>query len=295
MNFLLSNWFFDKRGTMTGIAFTGSSLSSAILSPVVQSLIVNHGWRTAYRILAVSIVIVVLISVLLIRVNPSDIGQKPLGTENKTSEELQPTGFMRSEAMKKPWFWTYAIGIFLMGLIVSGTQQQIVTYWTSEGISAARAATFFSFVMIVGLIAKILLGSVFDHFGSSKSIIICGIICAAAFATLAACIGNISTFIPVILFGIVTAELVIIPSFTTQRVFGLIDYASNVSLFTTILFLGSAVGIPFCAIIFDVTGSYKIAWMLYTILAIVLTICLFISNKLSIKAFKNGLNIDRED
>ena len=91
------------------------------------------------------------------------------------------------------------------------------------------------------------------------------------------------------------AELVIVPSFTVQRVFGLLDYASNVSLFTTILFLGSAVGIPFCAIIFDLTGSYRIAWFLYAVLAVILTICLFISNKLSIKAFQETLGIERVD
>ena len=295
MNYLLANWFYDKRGTMTGIAFTGSSLITSALSPVVTRLIAAYGWRATYRILAVTIIIVVLISVLLIRTKPEDIGQRPLGTENKSEAEIKPTGFMRKDAMKKIWFWTYAIGVFLMGLVVSGTQQQLVTYWTSEGISAARAATFFSVVMLVGLVAKILLGGVFDHFGSSKSIIICGIICAAAFATLATCLGNVSAFIPVILFGIVSAELVIVPSFTVQRVFGLLDYASNVSLFTTILFLGSAVGIPFCAIIFDFTGSYRIAWFLYAVLAVILTICLFISNKLSIKAFKDTLGIERVD
>ena len=141
MSYLLANWFYDKRGTMTGIAFTGSSLITSALSPVVTRLIAAYGWRTTYRILAVTIVIVVLISVLLIRTKPEDIGQRPLGTENKSEAEIKPTGFMRKDAMKKIWFWTYAIGVFLMGLVVSGTQQQLVAYWTSEGISAARAAT----------------------------------------------------------------------------------------------------------------------------------------------------------
>ncbi len=295
MNLLLSNWFYEKRGTMTGIAFTGSSLITSVLSPVVSKLIEMYGWRSTYRILALSIIVIVLLTTLLIRVAPEDIGQKPYGTANKTAEEIKPTGFMRSAAMKKSWFWLYAIAIFMIGLIVSGTSQQLVTYWTSEGLSAGKAATLYSVVMLVGLVAKIFLGNVFDHFGTSKSILICGFICAGAFLSLAFCLGNISAFIPVVLFGIVTAELVIVPSFTVSRVFGRLDYASNVSLFTTILFLGSAVGIPLCAVIFDFTGSYKIAWILYAVIAVVLTILFFISNSLSIKAFKNELNIDRED
>ena len=259
MNLLLSNWFYDKRGTMTGIAYTGSSLITSLLSPIVSKLIIEFGWHASYRILAISIIVIVCITILLIRLKPEDIGQKPYGTAGKTEAEIQPTGFMRRDAMKKSWFWLYTVGIFLIGLIVSGTSQQLVTYWTSEGISAEKAAALYSLVMIIGLVAKIMLGNVFDRLGSSKSIIVCGVICAVAFVSLALCLGDISAFVPSVLFGIVTAELVILPTFTTQRIFGRIDYAANVSLFTTILFLGSSFGIPLCAGIFDITGSYRAA------------------------------------
>ncbi|MCU6747099.1 MFS transporter [Faecalicatena acetigenes] len=295
MNLLLSNWFYDKRGTMTGIAYTGSSLITSLLSPIVSKLIIEFGWRASYRILAISIIVIVCITILLIRLKPEDIGQKPYGTAGKTEAEIQPTGFMRRDAMKKSWFWLYTVGIFLIGLIVSGTSQQLVTYWTSEGISAEKAAALYSLVMIIGLVAKIMLGNVFDRLGSSKSIIVCGVICAVAFVSLALCLGDISAFVPSVLFGIVTAELVILPTFTTQRIFGRIDYAANVSLFTTILFLGSSFGIPLCAGIFDITGSYRAAWFIYAVIAVILTFLFYLSNKLSIRAFRTELNIERED
>lgn len=294
MNLLLSNWFYEKRGTMIGIAYTGSSLTTSLMSPIVTKLIAEFGWRSTYRILAASIVIVVLITALLVRTNPQDIGQKPYGTANKTAEEIKHTGFMRKDSMKKPWFWMYAVALFLLGLIVSGTSQQLVTYWTSEGVSAERAAALYSLVMLVGLVGKIVLGNVFDHFGISRSVIFCGIIAAGAFITLALCLDNISLYVPALLYGIVTAELVIIPSFSTNRLFGRLDYPANQSMLTTILFLGSSLGITFCALVFDITGSYKMAWFIYAVIAVILTVLVFAADKMSIKAFRTELNIERE-
>ena len=279
---------------MIGIAYTGSSLTTSLMSPIVTKLIAEFGWRSTYRILAASIVVVVLITALLVRTNPQDIGQKPYGTANKTAEEIKHTGFMRKDSMKKPWFWMYAVALFLLGLIVSGTSQQLVTYWTSEGVSAERAAALYSLVMLVGLVGKIVLGNVFDHFGISRSVIFCGIIAASAFITLALCLDNISLYVPALLYGIVTAELVIIPSFSTNRLFGRLDYPANQSMLTTILFLGSSLGITFCALVFDITGSYKMAWFIYAVIAVILTVLVFAADKMSIKAFRTELNIERE-
>lgn len=295
MTLLLSNWFYEKRGMVTGLAFTGSSLSTSALSPLVSKLIENYGWRMTYRFLAVSIVVVCIIAIILIRVQPSDMGLKPYGTAQKDEKDLVPVGFMRGQAVKMPFFWIFAFALFLLGLIVSGTQQQLVTYWTSEGISTTAAASYFSLVLLVGLVFKIALGGVFDHFGCAKSSVVCGVIAAGGLFTLAICTKGFTVLIPVVLFGVTTATMVMVPAFLANRYFGEKDFPSNSSLLTTVLFLGSAVGIPLCASFFDILGSYRSAWILYAVLAIVMMIALLVANNLSKKAFKEVLGVERRE
>lgn len=295
MTLLLSNWFYEKRGTMTGIAFTGSSLSTSALSPIVTRLIEAYGWRMTYRFLAVSIIVLCIIVVLIVRMKPADMGLRPYGTAQKDEKDIEPVGFMRGQAVKMPFFWIFAFALFLLGLIVSGTQQQLVTYWTSEGISTTTAANYFSLVLLVGLVFKILLGGVFDHFGCAKSSLACGIIASAGLLSLAFCTKGFTVIIPTVLFGITTATMVMVPAFLANRLFGEKDFPSNSSLLTTVLFFGSAVGIPLSASFFDILGSYRSAWVLYGVIALVMMAALLISNQLSRKAFKNMLGLERRD
>ena len=47
VSIMINKWFGGKiRGTATGIAFLGSGLGGMILSPVLNSVIANNGWRT---------------------------------------------------------------------------------------------------------------------------------------------------------------------------------------------------------------------------------------------------------
>ena len=46
---VLNNWFSKHRGKAIGITMAGTGLGAFLLPPIVEFLIANHGWRTAYR------------------------------------------------------------------------------------------------------------------------------------------------------------------------------------------------------------------------------------------------------
>ena len=55
MMMLINNWFSDKKGLATSIAVSGISAGGALLSPLVNGLIANVGWRMSYRVYAMII------------------------------------------------------------------------------------------------------------------------------------------------------------------------------------------------------------------------------------------------
>lgn len=52
ISLVTANWFTAKRGLAISIALSGSGFGGAILSPIVSSLIVGVGWRSAFLVLA---------------------------------------------------------------------------------------------------------------------------------------------------------------------------------------------------------------------------------------------------
>jgi Sugar phosphate permease len=105
----LTRWFVERRGMAVGIASAGIGAGTIVMAPLSQFLILRFDWRTAFLILAGIIVIVVVpISQLLLKSDPSEKGLLPYGygkqAESKTSRNpVSPEGgsYTLKEALKK--------------------------------------------------------------------------------------------------------------------------------------------------------------------------------------------------
>lgn len=75
ISLVTANWFTAKRGLAISIALSGSGFGGAILSPIVSSLIVSVGWRSAFLVLAAICMVAALpITAYSFRTKPSEIG-----------------------------------------------------------------------------------------------------------------------------------------------------------------------------------------------------------------------------
>ena len=292
---LLANWFYEKRGLVTGIAYMGSAFVSSVLSPPIANFIASNGWRLTYKLLSAAIMITIIPTVLfLIKEKPADIGLKPYGTPEKNETvSAENNGFPRKEALKMPAFWFFAAAVFLMGMFTSGTQQHLVAYWTSVGNSAILAASYYSVVMFFSMLSKLGLGIIFDKFRAGTASILCGSVAALGFVGLVLFPTGRGIFIPVVLFGSTTALQVIATTYLTVKFFGEKDFGMLYGLINTVLFLGVSIGVTFSALIYDLSGGYTIAWLIYAGTAVAMTLFLVAADRLSIKAFKEKLSVER--
>ena len=95
---LITNWFEEKRGLCMGIAMAGSGVGGMILAPIVTWLLAAYGWRTAYLIVGIIILVcIVPFSAFVFRLHPEEKGLKPYGSdsiEGSRSEEKKPALLM---------------------------------------------------------------------------------------------------------------------------------------------------------------------------------------------------------
>lgn len=70
---VLTRWFVKDRSKAMSITFAGSSIGAMILSPIISSIIESMGWRMAFRLLGLGmLVILVPIVFLLVRSKPEE-------------------------------------------------------------------------------------------------------------------------------------------------------------------------------------------------------------------------------
>ena len=77
---LINNWFVDKKGLAMGLAYSGSGVTAAVMTPILSGVVSDFGWRWGYRLLAVCGFVLLFVSAfVLLREKPADMGLEPLG------------------------------------------------------------------------------------------------------------------------------------------------------------------------------------------------------------------------
>ena len=87
---LVNQWFVQRRGRAIAIMGLGFPLSNAVLPPLSRYLIDNFGWREAYVVLGVLVLVLITVPVALFARNtPEDVGLHPDGADAPPAHEVE--------------------------------------------------------------------------------------------------------------------------------------------------------------------------------------------------------------
>ncbi|NPA25072.1 MAG: MFS transporter [Deltaproteobacteria bacterium] len=275
----LPRWFQRRRGLALGIAMSGIGIGMLILPPTMQHLIDIHDWRFAYRTLAIIVLLVIPINLFFQRRDPSLLGLRPdgdpPGEELETAIPEQPRNTVQiidpdwdaiawtsRKAIATRRFWFLVGGFFWGPFAIQGVLLHAVAGMVAGGLTAARAAAVFGILGVFGSIGKITLGFSGDRWNRETAHTIG--MAAASLGVLALAGTNLKPHLLPWLFAIsfgfgYGAVAPIFPAIAADifqgshfgRIFGLLSLS---------LGFGGAAGAWFSGFIFDLTGSYHIAF-----------------------------------
>lgn len=275
-------WFEGSRGLAQSLAFSGASLGSAIFVPITTSFIQDFGWRVAYRYLAViGLIIMIPAILLLIRNSPESMGLTPFKggkpakakTEKIAAVELEDISYQQARRM--PMFWLSVIGCFTIACCCLGPNSHSVAYFTDIGYSAEQAAAFMSGAMVLQMVTKIVTGVVYDRYGTIAGGVLVGL-CALftpIFALLAGTGQPIFAWIYGVPLAFATAAYSIPHAIIAREYYGKTDFSQIYSTLTFATTLSGFVSVSLMGYLFDVTGSYRVAWYVQILFGIVACIC----------------------
>lgn len=275
---LITNWFEKHRGLAISIVMSGISIGGTVLSPIVSYLINTQGWRKAYFWLGVMMMCVLApISIFIVRRTPEEMGLLPYGhgeiQENSKKNKVNSVNSWNADlkTLKKTgFFWVFIFGATAIS-IVSCMLGHIPVYVQGTGYNAAVATSVISLISFIGIFGKLILGHIFDRFGS-KAGIICG---NFAFLLSLVCLLFITNkfvlYSASALYGFGNCVATIaIPILITSS-FGAKYYSEIYGFVSIFTMFGGAFGSPLIGLCYDLTGSYIFALLLLIGLAILMT------------------------
>jgi len=267
---LLSRHFVRRRGMAIAILQSANGFGRAVSAPLVQLGVSGIGWRPTYLVQAALMAVVVLpLAALFRRADPvapviSD-GAVPEGDASALPAAPPHRGWTLTEALRTPHFWLlFAVYLFtgLGSYFVSLHQLAFAIDIGFDRIYAAEVLGMGAFLAVFGTIVT---GTMSDYVGREISAIlaygfsIVGVICALLITSpdqhlllwLHSCFFGLTWGARAPTITAKTADL--FPGPSLGAILGVITIGSG---------LGAAIGSWGAGWIFDVSGSYRVAFSL---------------------------------
>jgi MFS family permease len=279
MAVVISKWFEKGRGLATSLALSGSCLGQFVLVPLITIFVLRSGWRAAHFVLGlIMLVLNIPLALGVVKGDPESLGQKPSGDGDGAKQEASrgrspssanPQDLGLRGAVRTYSFWLYFVVMFICGSGDFLVATHLIPLVTDHGISATTAGHMLAWYGLMSLGGILMAGPASDLIGSKIPIASTFVLRVFLFLMIIKYQNLISFYILALAFGfthLVTAPL-------TPILLGRLYGFSHIGLISGVIFTIHYGAGGFWAyvggVIFDHTGSYRLAFILSAIMAAV--------------------------
>lgn len=177
-----NRWFVKHRGVVVGILNSAGSTGQLIFIPVIMAIIVAWSWRTASMVLAALAAFIFVLVWWLMRNDPADVGDEPLGESGGSEPARAPhpgradaaTGAVSpvtsvAQAMKSRTFWLLCGAYYICGGTTNGLiGTHMIPHALDIGITEGTAALTVGIMGFMNLFGTLGAGWLTDRMDSRK-------------------------------------------------------------------------------------------------------------------------------
>jgi MFS family permease len=260
----VARWFVKRRGMMTGIVTSGMSLGMIIVPPLATWLITTYGWRTAFTIVGLIAMIVIISATQFVKRDPAQIGQLPDGRNGVKVDglDLPARNLSLREAIRTRQFWILGAVFGSLWFSAMAIWVHIVIHAIDLGIPAISASQILAIMGGAGIAGRMLIGSLADRIGDKPALLIGFTLMSASLFWLLIAKELWALNLFAVLFGFGTAGLEVLLPALTARLFGL---GSLGVIMGSVYFVSATLAVPGAIVtgyIFDIKDSYQLAFLI---------------------------------
>ena len=263
----IPRWFIKRRGIAVGLAVIGFGLGGVISPPLAQWLISSYGWQHAFIILGLIIFIIIIPLAQFMRHSPQRIGLRPYG-EGETIEDKQSLSSAIGElsftqAIKTGRFWFFGLIIFSFFFTADGlVAVHLVPHAIDIGFSAIVAASILSIITGLSIMGRLSIGFISDRVGGRLALSACFILMTLSLIWLLFAKEIWMFYLFAVVFGFAYGGIVPLFPVVPAELFGIKSLGIILGAIMFLGTIGGAIGAPLTGSIFDITGSYRLAFLI---------------------------------
>lgn len=279
---VVTKWSRENKGTIMGAILAANGLGGALAAQIVTPIIYEEGnafgYRTAYRLVAIILAIVAVFILVFFRENPKNHDGSKIEVPKKKSRGQSWVGMDFSAALKKHFFYSALICIFLTGFILQGVNGVAGAHMRDVGLDAAYIATIMSLHSIALTGFKFLTGVIYDKFGLRVTISTCSAASLVTMLSLALMAPTVTGKIMAVIYAVISSlalplETIMLPIYAGD-LFGEKSFNKIMGIFVSANTAGYALGSVMMNSIFDIFGSYNPGFIICAIAMFLVIIAL---------------------
>ena len=252
----VSFWFARRRGIAIAIFASGNYLAGTVWPPIVQHFIQSAGWRQTYFGIAVFCIASMLPLALLLRRPPPVVE-----LELSSSPAVRPVA-TDALGLSRGALQTLLIVAGLSCCVaMSMPQVHLVAYCADLGYGAARGAQMLSLMLACGIVSRLTFGFICDRIGGLRTLLLGSSLQGVALLLFLPFNGPVSLYVISALFGLFQGGIVPSYAIIVREYFPSREAGARVGAVITATLFGMALGGWMSGAIFDLTGSYRAAFV----------------------------------
>ncbi len=246
----MSHWFKKRRGVAISIASCGNYAAGAIWPPIVQHFVTTDGWRATHMGIGIFCLVTMLPLILLLR-RPSPVDHSEVGASGgRGTLGLKPNTLQA----------LLAVAGIACCVAMAMPQVHIVAYCADLGYGPARGAEMLSLMLGLGLIARVVSGTIADKIGGLSALLIGSALQGFALFLYLGFNGLTSLYVVSALFGLFQGGIIPMYAVIVREYFPPKDAGIRTGIALMFALFGMALGGWMSGAIFDLTGSYYAAF-----------------------------------
>ncbi len=286
---VVGRWFVRKRGRATGLLFLSHSGGMVAFPLVATWVSIAYGWQTAWIVLGLMVYAIALApAALLVAQRPEELGLLPDGdapeeheasedTAHTTAEAAAEMEWTTRQALRTPALWVLAIGTGFLFLLQSGTNVYQADLLRSRGIDLSLSQLSIVVNAAGTGLGSLLWGRILEKIRVSFTYATVALVMAVACAMFVVADSVAVAFVAAGLFGLAVAGILVVPAVAYADFFGRQSLGTIRGVTEPFTSLGQAIGAVASGLVFHFAGGYGIAFIIYTVLAVLTAAALLLA------------------
>ena len=250
-----SMWFTRRRGIAVAICASGNYLAGAIWPPVLQYFFDTSGWRATFTGVGVFCIATMVPLAFALRRRPPVLGvvSEISGVKATTSKTL--------DIPQNTLLLLLCVAGLSCCVAMSMPQVHIVAYCGDLGYPAARGAEMLSVMLGFGIVSRLASGWICDRIGGLRTLLLGSALQGVALLMFLPFDGLASLYVVAAMFGLFQGGIVPAYAIIVREFFAPSQAGAKVGLVIMCTLLGMALGGWLSGVVFDLTGSYRAAFL----------------------------------